>query len=134
MRTLNFLNATSGLFFFFWVSFACCRNLGGSSQQSRTPSNTVLTKTLHPRNCNMPGSPTPSERERADAELKVKEAAEQAALPYRWTQTIKEVEVTVPVPANTKGRDLDVSIKKSKLKVGLKGQLSIMEASDLHPK
>ncbi|KAI9774216.1 MAG: hypothetical protein M1839_001762 [Geoglossum umbratile] len=77
----------------------------------------------------MPSSPTPSERERDDTELKAKEAAEQATLPYRWTQTIKDVDITVPVAANIRGRDLAVEIKKNKLKVGLKGQPAIMEAS-----
>src|SRR5437763_1714570 len=76
-------------------------------------------------------SPTPSERERADAELRVKEAAEQATLPYKWTQTIKDVDITVPVPGNIKGKDLDVVIKKQRLKVGLRGQEPIMEVGIL---
>ncbi|KAH0538259.1 hypothetical protein FGG08_005130 [Glutinoglossum americanum] len=83
----------------------------------------------HTRNYNMPGSPTPSERERADVELKAKEEVEQAALPYRWTQTIKDVEVTVPVPANIKGRDLDVLIKKSKLKGDLAKPILVDEST-----
>lgn len=70
----------------------------------------------------MSSSPTPSEREKADAELKAKEAAEQASLPYKWVQTIKDVDVTIPVPGNIKGKDLDVKITKTALKVGIKGQ------------
>mmetsp|Transcript_20483 Transcript_20483/g.44364 ORF Transcript_20483/g.44364 Transcript_20483/m.44364 type:complete len:348 (-) Transcript_20483:53-1096(-) len=41
---------------------------------------------------------------------------------YVWTQTLAEVTVTIPVPDGTRGRDLNVVIGKSKLKVGLKGQ------------
>lgn len=70
----------------------------------------------------MPGSPTPEEREKADAELKAKEEAEQAALPYKWTQTIKDVDVTIAVDGKYKGRDLDVKLTKTHLKVAIKGQ------------
>ncbi|KAI9816014.1 MAG: hypothetical protein M1827_002006 [Pycnora praestabilis] len=65
-----------------------------------------------------PSSPTPSEREKSDADLKAKEAAEQATLPYTWKQTIGDVDITVPVAGNLKGRDLDVLIAKGKLKRG----------------
>ncbi|KAI9878009.1 MAG: hypothetical protein M1830_002167 [Pleopsidium flavum] len=75
----------------------------------------------------MSTSPTPEEREKKDAELKAKEAEEQAALPYKWTQTIQDVDITVPVPGNIKGKDLDVVISKTKLKVGLKGQTPILD-------
>ena len=75
----------------------------------------------------MPSSPTPSEREKADKELKSKEAAEQASLPYTWTQTIKDVDVSVPVPTNIKGRDLIVELTKTKIKIGIKGQDPIID-------
>ena len=75
----------------------------------------------------MSTSPTPEERTKKDAELKAKEAAEQAQLPYKWTQTIQDVDITVPVPANTKGKDLDVVMTKDRLKVGIKGQPPIID-------
>lgn len=75
----------------------------------------------------MSTSPTREERAKKDAELKAKEAAEQAQLPYKWTQTIQDVDITVPVPANIKGKDLDVVMTKSKLKVGIKGQTPIID-------
>ena len=80
----------------------------------------------------MSTSPTPEEREKKDAELKVKEAAEQAQLPYKWTQTIQDVDITVPVPAHVKGRDLDVVMTKTKLKVGVKGQTPIIDVRCPH--
>ncbi|KAG7371918.1 HSP20-like chaperone [Nitzschia inconspicua] len=39
---------------------------------------------------------------------------------YVWTQTLAEVMVTVPVPDHTRGRDLQVTIGRSHLKVVLK--------------
>ncbi|MCJ1258994.1 hypothetical protein MMC24_006828 [Lignoscripta atroalba] len=84
----------------------------------------------------MSTSPSPEEREKKDAEAKAKEAEEQAKLPYKWTQTIGDVDITVPVPGNLKGRDLDVVITKTKLKVGVKGQPPIIDGTlpkEIHP-
>lgn len=39
---------------------------------------------------------------------------------YSWTQTLAEVSISVPLPNNTRGRDLNVVMKKNHLKVGLK--------------
>jgi HSP20 family molecular chaperone IbpA len=61
---------------------------------------------------------TPAE----EAALRAKEAAEQAALPYKWTQTIGDLDITVEIPGNLKGKDLNVDIKKKKLLLGIKGQ------------
>ncbi len=75
----------------------------------------------------MSTSPTRSERDKETAELKAKEAIEQGALPYKWTQSIKDVDLTVPVSASLKGRDLQVVLTKTKLKVGIKGQDAIID-------
>ena len=70
----------------------------------------------------MSSSPTPSEREKKDKEDRAREAEEQAKLPYKWTQTIGDVDITVAVPGNLKGRDIIVDFTKTHLKVGVKGQ------------
>jgi len=70
---------------------------------------------------------TPEMREKKDAEDRAREAEEQAKLPYKWTQTIGDVDVVVPVPGNLKGRDFNVVIAKKKLKVGIKGQEPIID-------
>ena len=41
---------------------------------------------------------------------------------YVWTQTLEEVAVNIPVPDNTRGRDLNVTISRNHLKVGLRSQ------------
>ncbi|KAK7544329.1 HSP20-like chaperone [Phyllosticta citribraziliensis] len=74
-----------------------------------------------------PTSPTPSERAKLDAEQRAREAAEQAQLPYKWTQTIQDVDLTIPISGNYKGRDLDVKISKTKLRVAIKGQDPIID-------
>ncbi|OCK83474.1 putative nuclear movement protein nudC [Lepidopterella palustris CBS 459.81] len=81
----------------------------------------------------MASSPTPSEREKMDEELKAKEAAEQAALPYKWTQTIQDVDITLPVPGNLKGRDLEIKFTKTKIRVAIKGQDAIIDDEFPHP-
>jgi hypothetical protein len=67
--------------------------------------------------------PTPAETAAATA----KEAEEQAALPYKWTQTIAELNVTFDVPGNLKSRDLVITIKKMSLQAGIKGQDPIIQ-------
>lgn len=71
--------------------------------------------------------PTPEEQKRLDAEAKTKQDAEQAALPYKWDQTIKDLDVTFSVDAKYKGRDLDVKITKTHLRVAVKGQEPIID-------
>ncbi|CAG8534430.1 365_t:CDS:2 [Paraglomus occultum] len=70
---------------------------------------------------------TQEERDKHDREQREKEEAEQAALPYKWKQTLQDVDVTVPVPNGTRGKDVDVIIKKNHLTVGLKGKEPIIK-------
>lgn len=65
-----------------------------------------------------PKEPTPAE----EAAAREKETAEQAAMPYKWTQTIADLDVSFEVPGNLKSRDLVVQISKQKLVAGVKGQ------------
>ncbi|KAJ5175023.1 Nuclear movement protein nudC [Penicillium canariense] len=74
-----------------------------------------------------------ADREREETERKAREAAEQAQLPYNWTQTIRDVDVTAPIPANIKGRDMEVTLTKSKIRVAIKGQEPIIEGDFPHP-
>lgn len=76
----------------------------------------------------MSSSPTPSEREKKDKEDRAREAEEQAKLPYKWTQTIQDLDITVPVPSNLRGKDIVVDMTKTKLKVGVKGQEPFIDA------
>ncbi|CAI2176018.1 13455_t:CDS:2, partial [Funneliformis geosporum] len=48
-------------------------------------------------------------------------------LPYKWKQTLQDVDITVPVPKGSRAKDLKVDIKKKHLTVGLKGQTPIIE-------
>lgn len=77
-------------------------------------------------------SPTPSERTRKDAEDRKREEEEQSKLPYKWTQTLEEVDVTVPIPGNLKARDLVVELKKAHIKVGVRGQEPIIDVRFFH--
>jgi hypothetical protein len=82
-------------------------------------------------NTKMTDSPPPEEQKKIDAEAKAKEDAEQAALPYKWTQTIKDVDITISIPANLKGRDLNVKFTKNKLFASIKGQDAFIDVSSL---
>lgn len=72
-----------------------------------------------------------AQRELEEKERKARELAEQSQLPYKWTQTIRDVDVSAPIPANIKGRDMEVVLTKTKLKVAIKGQDPIIEVSTL---
>ncbi|KAF4469303.1 nudC [Fusarium albosuccineum] len=67
-----------------------------------------------------------------DAAARAKEAEEQAALPYKWTQNIAELDVTFDVPGNLKSRDLVIAIKKQSLQAGIKGQDPIIKGDLPH--
>jgi len=79
-----------------------------------------------------PASPPPEERARLDKEAKAKEQEEQSKLPYKWVQTIADLDITAPIPANLKGKDLDVKITKDSLKAGIKGQEPIINGTLPH--
>ncbi|KAF7551662.1 hypothetical protein G7046_g7661 [Stylonectria norvegica] len=72
--------------------------------------------------------PTPAE----DAASRAKEAEEQAALPYKWTQTIAELDVTFEVPGNMKSRDLAIAMKKQSISAGLKGHDPVIKGDLPH--
>uniref|UniRef100_A0A7S0N8W0 CS domain-containing protein n=1 Tax=Pyramimonas obovata TaxID=1411642 RepID=A0A7S0N8W0_9CHLO len=46
---------------------------------------------------------------------------------YSWVQSLADVNVNVPLPEGTKSKQIDCSIKKNSLKVGLKGQPPMFE-------
>ncbi|KAF9346767.1 hypothetical protein BGX26_001716 [Mortierella sp. AD094] len=70
---------------------------------------------------------TEEERTAYDAAERKREKEEQAALPYKWRQTLIDVDVSVQVPKGTRAKDLTVDIKKRSLKVGVKGQPLIID-------
>ncbi|KAF8078678.1 nuclear movement protein nudC [Lyophyllum atratum] len=67
------------------------------------------------------------EREARDKVDRAREQAEQAALPYKWTQELAELDINISVPKGTRAKDLVVTIGKKKLSVGLKGQEKILD-------
>jgi len=70
---------------------------------------------------------SPEEQKKYDKGREAQEIAQQAALPYKWKQTLQDVTVSVPVPPGTRSRDLTVITTKTKLKVGLKGKDPIID-------
>ncbi|KAI9280217.1 nuclear movement protein nudC [Umbelopsis sp. AD052] len=70
---------------------------------------------------------TAEEREQHDKLQKEREEAEQAQLPYKWKQTLQDVDVSIPVPAGTRAKTLDVVIGRKQIKIGIKGQPAILE-------
>lgn len=63
---------------------------------------------------------SPSEREAYDRAKADHETAQQASLPYRWSQALDTIALTMPLPDSTRARDLDVILKRNALKVAIK--------------
>ncbi|RKO91194.1 HSP20-like chaperone [Blyttiomyces helicus] len=65
-----------------------------------------------------------SDEEKAahDAAARLKEQEEQDALPYKWRQTLQDVDISVTLPKGTKSRDLSIVIKPKHISVGFKGK------------
>ncbi|GAA6026553.1 hypothetical protein JCM8202_002313 [Rhodotorula sphaerocarpa] len=73
-------------------------------------------------------APLPEAEQKAlDQANAERELREQAALPYRWRQTLQDVTVSVPVPPGTKSKQLEVVIRKQYLKVAVKGEAAVIE-------
>jgi len=64
---------------------------------------------------------TKEEREAKEAADRQREEAEQAALPYKWSQTLNDVDITIPVPQGTRSKNLEITITKKALSVRIKG-------------
>ncbi|OAA40579.1 nuclear movement protein nudC [Metarhizium rileyi] len=72
--------------------------------------------------------PSPAE----EAAARAKETEEQAALPYKWQQTIAELDVTFTIPGNMKSKDLVIDLKKQSLTAGIKGQEPVIKGDLPH--
>ncbi|KAK4230689.1 HSP20-like chaperone [Podospora fimiseda] len=72
--------------------------------------------------------PTPAEETAARA----REQAEQAALPYKWNQTIGDLDISFTIPAKFKGKDLAITIAKTSISAGIKGQPPIISGTLAH--
>lgn len=68
-----------------------------------------------------------------EAARAAKEKAEQDALPYKWTQTIGDLDLTFSVPGNYKSKDLKIDIQKTKIVAGVKGQEPIINGEVFGP-
>lgn len=75
----------------------------------------------------VPAEPTASERRSADDARRAKEKEEQGLLPYKWIQTLGDVDITIPIDGALKARDLIVEFDKKSLKVGVKGKELILD-------
>ncbi|OLL24038.1 Nuclear movement protein nudC [Neolecta irregularis DAH-3] len=58
-----------------------------------------------------------------------KEKEEQEALPYKWNQTLADVDITASVPSGTRGKQLNIEIKKRSISVGPSGQTPILSGN-----
>ncbi|EQL02399.1 hypothetical protein G6O67_007634 [Ophiocordyceps sinensis] len=77
---------------------------------------------------NITQEPTPAE----EAAARATEAGEQAALPYKWSQTIGDLDLSFTVAGNLKSRDLVVDLKKQSLDAGVKGQDPVIKGQLPH--
>jgi hypothetical protein len=53
------------------------------------------------------------------------------ALPYTWTQTLKDATVTVPLPTNCSAKDLEVTLQRTFISIKLKNSKEIIVQGEL---
>ena len=67
-----------------------------------------------------------------DEKNKRREEEEQAKLPYKWRQTLQDVDAVFhTIPKGTRGKELDIVIGKRHLKVGIKGQPPVVDVHNI---
>lgn len=78
--------------------------------------------------CQLGATHQPAKRPATVAQLaRLIRVHSRAALPYKWRQTLTDLTITLPVPPGTRGKQLDVQIKKKHVRVGLKGLEPVLE-------
>jgi len=75
----------------------------------------------------IPSNNEDEEKEKDDGRLKPNTGNGSSTENYSWTQTLEEIEIRVPVPEGTRKRDLEISIKRSHLKITLKGKTPLID-------
>lgn len=81
------------------------------------------------------GSPPPeadAERKQQEAEQRAKEIAEQAALPYKWTQTIGDADISILIDGKLRAKDLNIQLEKTRIVAGVKGQEPFIQVCLYH--
>ncbi|KAI9227585.1 MAG: nuclear movement protein nudC [Piptocephalis tieghemiana] len=74
---------------------------------------------------------SPTESSNNNAEQQLKEKQEQEALPYRWKQTLADVDITIPLPAGTRAKMLKVIITTTTIRVQRPGEEEPILQGDL---
>lgn len=75
---------------------------------------------------------TPEQQRAHDESERKREADVQAALPYKWTQALDHVHLTLDLEPGTRAKALDISIKRSSLRVAKKdGDKAVLLQGDL---
>jgi len=103
---------------------------GTSTKSNKPPAQDTTTKTDTSTATKTPTDETNTKNNNEDENDNEQEDNEPAPVDnggtvpgkYTWAQTLQEVSVTIPIPPNTRGKDLNVSLTKKHLKVGLKSQ------------
>ncbi|WFD43582.1 hypothetical protein MPSI1_002245 [Malassezia psittaci] len=64
---------------------------------------------------------SPEKQKEYDVAQQLREKDEQSKLPYRWTQALDHVEVVVPVPEGTRGKQVQLTLQRTFLRLEVLG-------------
>ncbi|WFC99495.1 helicase [Malassezia yamatoensis] len=73
---------------------------------------------------------SPEKQKEYDVAQKLREEDEQSKLPYRWTQALDHVEVVVPVPEGTRGKQVQLSLQRTRMRLEVHG-MTLVEVGDM---